>query len=752
MRQRKFTLACLATGLVIAVASATAAQAAGARAATARIATGSRPAPVSADTVVLIDGERLTVAPGPDGRTAIVVRPSLSGRDALVGLHSGGTTEEMPADALPYLGHGLDPSLFNVTLLRRAETDGRLPVQITFRGATPSLPGVTITSQGSGFARGYLTAGSARAFGAALARQSRLDLASGRYGADGLFAGNTAITLAGAGRPAAPSATRSAGSRYTLKVTGTNLSGKPDSGDTAWVFDAGDPNVNLPQIGAFHDGSATFSVPTATYWVIGDFTKYATSGGSSYLDVLAEVTVKQNTTVHTAALAATSEVAMATPRPAKQEAVTFQMDFTGEHGQFAGVGWYDAPGHIWVSPMSAKPAVGSVQCLVSGVAIGTAAGVTPYVYNLDYADAPGTVPPQRYVVKASALATVTDEYYEDAKASGSWLNFGEFPDQNAPGFYFGPLALPGGLIQYYSAGASLAWQAMFADGGPDQPNPPGGQVDLTGRSFRPGEHQVVDWNRYPLHPEPAYSAGGAGGAYFWEQPSALRAGNALTVTPHLFGDNVPGHVAGTVNPGTKSTVTYTIDQNGVKIASGPVGASGIPPVTLSSKPSVVMFTFDAAWNGPDYKLSRVTHTVWTWRSAPDPAATVPHDWYCSLKRVQGIPVPERRCRVQSMMTLDYQVNGMHLNGTVPAGAQTIDLSVGHIQLATAAVITRAAAWASCNGGTSWQKAAVTSLGSGQFRLGFSEPKGCDVTLRTGATDAAGGSVTETITDAYATAG
>jgi hypothetical protein len=748
MRRHKFATACLSTCLVIAVSAATGAQAAfGAQAARARAVsaspTGSRQAPPADGTVLLINGDRLAVTPVPGGRIAIADTPATPRQDALVSVHADSTTEEIPVDVLPYLGHGLAPSLFNVPLLRRAEVHGRLPVRVTFRGPRPSLPGVTVTSWGDGSAAGYLTARSAKVFGAALARRFRLDQASGRYGS--LFAGNATIAVAGAARPA----TQPARSKYTLTVTGTNLSGKPDSGDVVWVLDADDPSTNLLYQGTLHDGSATFSVPTATYWVIGQFSTTSATGGSTYLDALPQVTVKQNTTVHTAALAATSEVTMVTPRPAKHEAVTFQADFTGQHGKFLSMGWYASPGQIWVDPMAAKPSIGTLQCLVSGVLIGTAAGITPYVYNLDYADAPGTIPPQRYVVAASSLATMTDEYYEDAKTNGAWLNFGEFPEQDAPGFYFAPLALPGELIQYYSAGSTLAWEPIFAEA---QHSQTGGQVDNAWQSFQPGEHQVVDWNHYPLHPKPAYSAGGAAGAVVWEQPSALRTGNALTVTPYLFGDNVPGHVAGPENPGTKSTVTYTIDQNGVKIASGAEGPSGIPPVTLSSKPSVVTFTFDAAWSGPDYKLSKATRTVWTWRSAPDSAATVPHDWYCSLKDVHGFPVPQRRCSVQSMMTLDYQVNEMHLNGTAPAGPQTIDLSVGHIQLATAGAITGATASASCNGGKSWHKAAVSSLGNGQFRLTFSEPQGCDVTLRTSAQDAAGGSITETITDAYAIAG
>jgi hypothetical protein len=41
-----------------------------------------------------------------------------------------------------------------------------------------------------------------------------------------------------------------------------------------------------------------------------------------------------------------------------------------------------------------------------------------------------------------------------------------------------------------------------------------------------------------------------------------------------------------------------------------------------------------------------------------------------------------------------------------------------------------------------------SAGHGQFRAAFTAPAGQDVTLRTSATDAAGGAITETITNAY----
>jgi hypothetical protein len=694
---------------------------------------------------MLINGDRLRVEQGPDGRTAVT---EMSGHDGLFSLGADGVTEEIPGDALPYLGHGLARSLFNVALLRRAEAHGRLPVRVTFHGARPALPGVTVTSWGNGSAGGYLTIGSAGMFGAALSRQARLDQASGRYGTDGLFAGNTTVSLAGVrpapARPApARPATQSTAPKYTVTVTGTNGSGQPDSGDQVILVNA--ENVYTFYQGTFKDGSATFSVPASTYWVEAG---YETDDQQTmHFDVLPEFKVTQDTTVHTDAQAATSAVTMTTPRPAKPYLADFDLDLKGQHGKYYfNSGWSSfAPDKVWVNPVSVKPTIGTLWCYANETLTGTETGVTPYGYNLDYADPPGTIPAQHYAAQASDLATTTNEYYEDADTTGAWSSLPTFRYQaaSAP---FVPLALPGKLVQYYSAGGAISWLSSFVEilGSSPYWALSGGQQGILA-SFRPGENQVVDWNRYPLHPEPAYSAGGLGGDLSWTQPSALRAGNNLVVSPYLFGDNVPGHTAGIVNRGTKSTVTYSIDQNGVKIASGAVG-NGIPPVSLSAKPSVIKFTFDAAWNGPDYTLSKATQTVWTWHSAPDSTATLPHDWICAYHTTQ------RRCSVQSMLTLEYQVNGMRLNGSAPAGAQAIELSVGHIQLATAAAITGASVSASCDGGKTWQQATMTAQGNGQYKAGFTEPSGCDVTLRTSANDAAGNSMTETITDAYAVTG
>ena len=49
-------------------------------------------------------------------------------------------------------GRGLDPGLFRVSSLLRAETTARLPVTVSYRGRVPSLPGVTISrARGTAF-------------------------------------------------------------------------------------------------------------------------------------------------------------------------------------------------------------------------------------------------------------------------------------------------------------------------------------------------------------------------------------------------------------------------------------------------------------------------------------------------------------------------------------------------------------------------------------------------------------------------
>jgi hypothetical protein len=100
-----------------------------------------------------------------------------------------------------------------------------------------------------------------------------------------------------------------------------------------------------------------------------------------------------------------------------------------------------------------------------------------------------------------------------------------------------------------------------------------------------------------------------------------------------------------------------------------------------------------------------------------------------------------------MMTLRYQVTGLRLNGTTAPGQQMVHVLAGHIQLTHAAKITHAAVSVSFDGGRTWQAAQLTGH-DGSYTAAFTAPAGTKVSLRTSATDAAGGSITETLINAY----
>ena len=220
--------------------------------------------------VVLLNGDKIITSATPGGtRFGSVVSAAKGINGALVTLRLGRKTYEVPVAALPYLGRGLDPSLFDVTALIGRETGGRLPVRVGFQGRPPALPGVQVTHKGSAAEDGYLTASSAKLFGAALARQFRADHPRGSYGKDGMFARGVSVSLAGTTpRPVVTPAFV----MHTLTVRGTNLSGKPAEGDFAFVFNVDNSSLFSDPIESLNDffhGVAKFSVPGGHYWALG---------------------------------------------------------------------------------------------------------------------------------------------------------------------------------------------------------------------------------------------------------------------------------------------------------------------------------------------------------------------------------------------------------------------------------------------------------------------------------------------------
>ncbi len=511
--------------------------------------------------LLLLNGDQLIISPG---QTAAGLLP-VPGAGPVLTLRLGRQGYYLPTAALPYLGHGLDPSLFQASALARAETGGRLPVRLTFAGPAPRLPGVTITRSSAGLAAGYLTAASAPAFGAALARQYAADRSHASFGTDGLFARGLDIALPGAPGLARPA---SRGLRLrALTVTGTDVHGKPDTGDSVFVINVdnmnkfGDP---IESQSIFYHGAARFAVPAGHYFAAALFSDPTFS--YSRLDVLPQFTVRgPRAAAHLAALAASSEVSATTARRSVSKLASFTLTRSDALGNQ--VGFSLTGPNLRVSPTTRKPAAGTLSWVTYLVQVPPAGTVgPPWTYDLTYAGSNGLIPVQHYRVAQASLATLHDRFYANQPSTGLWDSTEGVIDQGVFYFQLFPQQLPGSRTEYVTAGPQVAWWGGYYSADTSTAS---GQF-ATPVSFRPGQQLTMNWNAYPLHPQPATQPlRGALAAAYPVQPSALRAGNQLHLAVVPFSDNYPGHTSDAVD-GLENEVTgsYAIDQNGRQIAHG----------------------------------------------------------------------------------------------------------------------------------------------------------------------------------------
>ena len=322
-------LAVTAGGTALAGARAPAAH----RAATAATltATASATTPAAGRTVLTLPaGGRALASRGPDGPGSVTLLSPGRGRrpGGLTALRLGGQEYAIPQAALPYLGRGLDLSLFNVGALERAERGGRVPVTLRYRGRLGAVPGVTVTRAGAGTAAGYLTAGSAARLGTGLA---------------GLAGRGLSVGLAGAAAtPVAPGATgaRPGTGARTARVTvkGTGLNGRPTSDGIVLLGDVANSNARGTGLKPFTSGTAKFSGPRGTYWALAIF---FTPGSAAHpwlrIDVLPQFKVTGNTTVRLSAAAATSQITLTSPRPSRAEYLGLTVVRTAPHAPANGL-------------------------------------------------------------------------------------------------------------------------------------------------------------------------------------------------------------------------------------------------------------------------------------------------------------------------------------------------------------------------------------------------------------------------------
>jgi hypothetical protein len=704
----------------------------------------SRAGAVSGPAVLLVNGDRVRSSGGAGTRSVAVAPASATGLGAAtMSLSLGGHQYVIPSAAVPYLNHGLGWTLFDVSALAAAEKAGRLPVRITYGARLRALPGVTITRSGGGLAAGYLTAASARVFGAALIRQFRADHRRGSYGRDGMFAGGESVALAGTGaataRPDLP--------MHVLTMTATNIAGQPDNGDVVFVVNEdnstlfGDP---IESENDFYHGSTKFSVPAGNYFALGLFFD---ASGATRLVVLPHFSVPTTgtATVPMAESLASSKITFATSLPARVTDVQATLLTQSAAGPESEFGFDNANIPLYLSPTTSAPPVGHLYLGVNGLLHSPSAVASPYQYNLVYQDTSGLIPAQDYTVPASSLATLHERFFQAGRAYGAYFRLGFYPWEGGYFTTIYPQALPYQRTVYATGDPAALWAAQYFQ---SYATLAGGQ-SASLEQYTAGQTVPADWNAGPLHAGTNMNLIGAANL-FTAVPSASRSGNTLALEVTPFSDSEPGHLGSGFQPGIfgstgKVTGSYEIDQNGKKIAGGNAvqAAQGGPALytqaRLSANPSVIKFAVSASRTGRAYGLATSSRTVWTWPSARQAGTALPAGWICPAAKT---------CVVQPMMTLGYSVPGLGLHESAPPGPQVLDFSAAHLQLAAAAAVKDATVQVSQDGGKTWRSVAVTGTGPGRFRAVFSDKSAGPVALRVTAADSAGSKIKETILSAY----
>ena len=277
----------------------------------------------------LITGDRVVVSTGAAASYALVRAQATGPGAAIHQFTLAGRHYVIPAVAQAYLGTRLDPSLFDVAALAATQQgNGELAVTVAHTGATPRLPGLTVTADRNGVANGYLTATSARAFGAALVTQWRADQSAGHPASTGLFAGVSRIAASGAPPVVTPNFPM-----HTLRITGIGTDGQTAAFGFGTLANMDDSRV----YGAFIqivNGQARVSVPNGHYAaVFDDFTFDETTGTRDAVVTVPAYTVSgDGQTLTYDARTSTVVPKVTTPRPLTSSVLGLTYDRTARDG------------------------------------------------------------------------------------------------------------------------------------------------------------------------------------------------------------------------------------------------------------------------------------------------------------------------------------------------------------------------------------------------------------------------------------
>jgi hypothetical protein len=693
---------------------------------------------------------------------------NIAGHTAYAMTGPTGTTEELtsyqdasgdhyliPDEARPYLGKQLSTSLFDVSaLLRDGLTTGtHIPINLAFdTGTTRSAPpGVTLTSHGTSNATGYLTPQSGAAFAAGLRAAIGADVTAGRsVGIGTLFGGVASISLAALGNATSGTAASGTGKSNTvqpryplhiLQVNATDLTGAPATAVGAVLVNTDSVSrENVPL--DFTGGIDRVAVPVGDYSVLVQFLDFDTSGNLAavrtvLLDDFTVPATGPTTAINVDERTATVALSVATPRPATKEATLTSWLRQDATGVTTGVQTFVLPGGppVYTNSQPA-PKVGKLRYVSQWAAAGPATGAQ-YRYDLAFGsdDVPAN---QSYVARPGQLATVRQVISSDPGAAGSSILSATADTVAIQQLEVGSTDAYSGLVtQYLGSGDGGQWiQSTYALTGLG--------YDGDVHTYAAGRSYQVQWTHGPLAPNVGQHTGPTDVYPCFVCASA----NALGVFTNFGSDSEPDHT--TEPPGVNEVTHLTIYRNGTVIADVGSRFVGAELTGIPSGPATYREVFDTDLTGVfGVTQSTNTHTDITFISTPgtDWRTTLPASDRCDFTGAVTAP-----CQVQPILTLNYHLASDDEN-TSASPVQLLKLNVGHLTYdgrGSHAPITSATVSVSFDSGKTWQPAFVTGA-FGKYVALWQNPSsaaGTSPELRVTATDAVGGSISQTDANAY----
>lgn len=672
-------------------------------------------------TVRLLTGDAVTLV-GTGARPQIAYRPAhrggVSGSSTV--LHLGGATYVVPGSARRYLGTVLDKSLFDVDALRRAPA--RLPVAVSLSStaARPTAPGLVITSRSGTSAAGYLDPSRAVAFGDALAAQAERDAAAHRV--------STSV-LGGISHLAVPgSATVGPNfAQVTLIVKAIDAQGRPAAGVTVGLINVDDA-AKYTGLTYLPSGQSNVSVPKGHYSLFAQFDDFTGTDFVTRLVPIPDVTVTTNRQVVTVdARRATVRPAVRTPRPASVDELDVEWSRTAGAGGFQfGVGT-DDPSHLFVAPTRTSP-YGTTDWVTRWALSAAPASGTAYHYDLAFHDAGAVPADQSHSVTSGQLATVNTRFFADTTTllPGAFGRSAVFPFESVVFTTLATVGVPSARTDYLLAPSSAAWTGVYQSPA-EGPDPFGGTFVLDGAHRYPaGSTSSGSWLNGTLTPGLPVPQDGDTSSLCY----ACRGAKDLVVALLPTTDSDPGHFGFPT-----ADVRFRVWRNGTSLFDqvGYYGADLAVPMDAST----YRVREDVARAQDGARLATQVSTDVTFRSAAGQGPLLPGNDFCDFG--DG-------CRVLPLLTVRVPLP-TDLSGTVARGPATIRFTVDHAPGAARPAI-GTVTFQYAVGGGAWKSVPTSALGAHRYRAVVAAPPGSRVSVRVTATDAAGGRIVSTSTDAY----